>query len=83
MSESTNGPREPREPNPLQHGEEGGYPSRPDDNRQSWAQDAYWSRSNDSWTNQGNPSTTQPPPWEASEQPAPSAGGKNPDPAKG
>ncbi|MDU5340162.1 MAG: trypsin-like peptidase domain-containing protein [Cutibacterium avidum] len=84
MSESTNGPREPREPNPFQRGGgEGGYPSHPDDNRQSWAQDAYWSRSNDSWATQGNPSTTQPPLWEASEQPAPSAGDKNPDPAEG
>ena len=68
MSESTNGPREPREPNSFPRASaEGGYSSRSEDARHDWAQESYWSRSDDSWSSSGHSPTTQP--WESSEQP--------------
>lgn len=83
MSESTNGPREPRDPSSFRHSStEGGYSSRPEDARQNWAQDSYWSRSHDSWLKSEDSASSQRQPWESSEQLTaadPNLGNKNAD----
>ncbi|MDO4412525.1 S1C family serine protease [Cutibacterium sp.] len=78
MSESTNSPREPRDPNFVSNSS-GGYPSPSDNGRQDWAQESYWSHSDDSWSGSGDSRTIEPPSWEAPGQPNPSRGDKIPD----
>lgn len=81
MSESTNGPQEPREPNSFPRASaEGGYSSHSEDARQGWAQESYWSHSDDTRSSSGDSPTTQRQPWESSEQPTaidPNLGNKN------
>ena len=81
MSESTNGPQKPREPNSFPRASaEGGYSSHSEDARQGWAQESYWSHSDDTRSSSGDSPTTQRQPWESSEQPTaidPNLGNKN------